>query len=270
MKAKLLVVNADDFGFTRDVNEGIVAAHTQGILTAATLMANGDAFDHAVDLAHQTPSLDIGVHLVLVGGKSPLRPHRPYPADVPRLVRALWTKQIDIERELDAQIRRIREAAVPLSHLDTHKHTHLLPPVLDCVARLSRRYGIPFVRRPFDYPMQASPVPLARRVVSRGLGFVRSRFHRVLRQQGCKTTDYFAGFSLTGYLHTREMLDVLRQIPPGCTEFMTHPGYCREELRAAATRLKAAREKELEALTAPETRQAIRDNGIRLVNYREL
>ena len=69
-----LIVNADDFGFTRDVNEGIVEAHRHGILTATTLMANGDAFDHAVALARENPSLDVGCHLVLVQGKSVLDP----------------------------------------------------------------------------------------------------------------------------------------------------------------------------------------------------
>ena len=83
---KQLVVNADDFGFTPDVNEGIMEAHRDGILTATTLMANGAAFDHAVRLARQTPALDVGCHLVLVGGRSLLPGRRPLPASVPELL----------------------------------------------------------------------------------------------------------------------------------------------------------------------------------------
>ena len=83
-----LVVNADDFGFTPDVNSGIVEAHRRGILTATTLMANGDAFDDAVRLARETPSLDVGCHLVLIGGRS-LVTGNPFPSTVAQLLRAL-------------------------------------------------------------------------------------------------------------------------------------------------------------------------------------
>ena len=82
---KQLVVNADDFGFTTDVNAGIVEAHRYGILTATTMMANGDAFDDAVRLARETPTLDIGCHLVLIGGRSLLN-GEAFPATAPQLV----------------------------------------------------------------------------------------------------------------------------------------------------------------------------------------
>ena len=81
--ARRLVVNADDFGFTRDVNDGIIEAHRNGILTATTLMANGDAFEHAVRLAHENPTLDTGCHLVLVQGNSVLPHIAPSPSRCP-------------------------------------------------------------------------------------------------------------------------------------------------------------------------------------------
>jgi predicted glycoside hydrolase/deacetylase ChbG (UPF0249 family) len=118
--------------------------------------------------------------------------------------------------------------------------------------------------------MQAAAVPLSRRVLSRGLGFLRSWFHSTLSAHGCRTTDYFAGFSMTGYLRTEELIAVLRQLPQGSTEFMTHPGFCTDELRQAPTRLKESRAAELAALTAAETRQAVRDLDIELVSYRKL
>ncbi|MBV6430132.1 MAG: Chitooligosaccharide deacetylase ChbG [Bryobacteraceae bacterium] len=267
---KLLIVNADDFGFTRDVNEGIVHAHTHGILTAATLMANGGAFDHAVELAKRHPSLDIGCHLVLVGGRSPLPPHKPYPKDLKALLAAIVKRQLAVERELAAQIEKILAAGVKPTHLDTHKHTHLLPPVLETVARLSHRYGIPWVRRPFDYPMSAAGVPLARRLLSRSLEVLRRRFHRALSSRGCRTTDHFAGFQLTGHFDARELVALLEQLPPGSTEFMTHPGFCTGELLSSRTRLKESRRRELDALTAEETREAVKRLGIRLVCYRDL
>src|SRR5208283_3527101 len=101
---KRLVVNADDFGFTPDVNRGIVDAHRRGILTATTLMANGSAFDDAVRLARETPTLDIGAHLVLVGGRSTLT-GKPLPPTVAKLLVAMARREIRVYDELRAQVR---------------------------------------------------------------------------------------------------------------------------------------------------------------------
>ena len=155
-----LAVNADDFGFTRDVNRGIVEAHLQGILTSTTLMATGPAFDDAVGLAKEHPTLDIGCHLVLVGDAS-------YPPTVAKLIQAVALKRIRVYDELAAQVRRILDAGLAPTHLDTHKHTHLLPPVLDAVARLSEEFQIPWVRRPFDFPLQPGGIAWNRRAVNR-------------------------------------------------------------------------------------------------------
>jgi predicted glycoside hydrolase/deacetylase ChbG (UPF0249 family) len=260
---KKLVVNADDFGFTRDVNAGIVAAHREGILTATTLMANGAAFDDAVRLAREVPKLDIGCHLVLVGSD-------PYPATVAALIRALAARKIRVYEELRAQIEKIAAAGIAPTHLDTHKHTHLLPPVLDAVARLSQEFRIPWVRRPFDFPMDASRVPLTRRAVSGSLGFIRRRFARVLKAYDCRTTDHFAGFLHTGNYDASQLAALIRNLPDGATEFMCHPGYCTAELNATRTRLKASRERELDALRSPLVREALQETGVELVSFAEL
>jgi predicted glycoside hydrolase/deacetylase ChbG (UPF0249 family) len=178
--------------------------------------------------------------------------------------------RLEVEAELDAQICKILAAGLKPSHLDTHKHTHLLPPVLNAVARLSARYGIPWVRRPFDFPLEGSGAPLGRRLLSRGLGFLRGRFHRALARHGCRTTDHFAGFAITGLYRTAELAALIARLPEGSTELMTHPGHSTDELRAAPTRLKESREHELEALTAPEVRAAIEAHGVRLAGFRDL
>ncbi|MEX2261824.1 MAG: ChbG/HpnK family deacetylase [Bryobacteraceae bacterium] len=266
---KCLIVNADDFGFTRDVNEGIVEAHCRGILTASTLMANGEAFKDAVRLARAAPSLDIGCHLVLVGGRS-LITGRDLPRDVPALLAALISGRLQIFKEIAAQIQAILDAGIRPTHLDTHKHTHLAPPVLDAVARASREFGIRWVRRPFDFPTTAASgsVGLLKRMTSQGAGSLRNRFHRVLSAHECRTTDHFAGFQITGTLRTGELMELIRALPEGLTEFMCHPGRCGQELQAASTRLKQSRERELEALTAPEVRDALRESGVELTSYR--
>jgi len=265
------VVNADDFGFTPDVNQGIVEAHRHGILTATTLMANGAAFDDALRLAREAPTLDIGCHLVLIGGRS-LVTQKPFPLTVPRLVAALASREIRPYDELKAQVRRIVDAGQHPTHLDTHKHTHLAPGVLDAVARLGEEFGILWVRRPFDFPLSAlgGAAPRMKQLTSGALTLLRRRFHRVLQKHGCRTTDHFAGFQITGRFRAAELVELMALLPEGSTELMCHPGRCGPALRAARTRLKESREHELAALVAPEVRQALDRNGIDLVNYRSL
>ena len=244
---KYLITNADDFGFTRDVNQGIVHAHRSGILTATTLMATGAAFEHAVELARENPDLDVGVHLVLVGADA-------LPATVPRLMAAVALGQIKIYDELARQVRKILDAGIRPTHLDTHKHTHLLPPVLDAVARISAEIGVPWVRKPLHVS-----VP-----------FVDGWFQRKLKAKDCRTTDYFAGFEMTGRFDAAQLASLIRGLPDGVTEFMCHPGFCTDELQAARTRLKDSRLRELNALVSPEVRAAIEESGVTLARYRDL
>jgi chitin disaccharide deacetylase len=260
---KFLITNADDFGYTHDVNEGIVHAHRAGILMATTIMATGTAFDHAARLARENPSLDVGVHLVLVGGGG-------FPQSVAQLTREIALGRIRIYDELAAQVRKVVGAGIRPSHLDSHKHTHLLPPVLKAVARIAREFQIPWVRRPFDLPMQAGQVPWKRRAVSQGLGFAREKFQTYLASHGCRTTDHFAGFQLTGHYAAAELAQLIRQLPEGVTEFMCHPGFCTDELQSTRTRLKESRQRELDALTSREVREALEESNVMLTRYAEI
>jgi chitin disaccharide deacetylase len=267
--AKYLAVNADDFGFTRDVNAGIVEAHAYGILTSTTLMANGVEFDDAVRLAREHPTLDVGVHFVLVGGHSLLDRSHELPRTVSELIQAMALRRIRVYDELRAQIAKVVEAGLQPTHADTHKHTHLLPPVLDAVARLSEEFGVRWVRRPFDLPLTGGPdeVPWKTRIVSRAFGSVRGHFHRALAHHHCSTTDWFAGFQFTGRFGPDFVVHLLDHLPEGTTEFMVHPGFYTAELLAARTRLKESREQELRALLHPEVREAVRRNAIQLTPY---
>ncbi len=234
---KRLIVNADDFGFTGGVNEGIVRAHREGIVTATTLMADGPAFDHAVGLARGAPALDVGVHLVLSGAGEKL----------PRWLAAFVKQSVawsgaEIEREFARQVEKVMAAGISPSHLDTHKHVHLLPWVMSAVARVAARFGIAWVRRPVH----------RRQVTARGL----------------RTPDHFIGIRLTGKMDRARLLAALDRLRPGLTELMCHPGVCDEELRAGPTRLKEERQVELEALISPEVRALIERRGIVLTCYR--
>ena len=262
-----LIVNADDFGFTRDVNEGIVEAHERGILTATTLMANGNAFGHAVELAQRAPSLDVGCHLVMVQGYSVLKPAVRLPATFRQLLSALAGREIRPVEEARAQVKKILDAGIRISHIDSHKHTHLLPPVMDAVLCVSQEFGIPWVRRPFDFELDAG-VSLQQQAVTLGMRMLRPSFTRKLA--GLRTTDHFTGFQKTGSLDTASLQTILERLPEGTTELMCHPGRHGSELARAATRLKQSRAVELAALTSLEAREVVARRRIRLISYRDL
>ena len=129
--------------------------------------------------------------------------------------------------------------------MDTHKHTHLLPQVFNVVTRIAQEFKIPWVRRRFG-PFQWLPT------------------------HGCRSTDHFIGFRLTGRYGAGELAGLIRRLPEGSTEFMCHPGLCTAELRAARTRLKESRRRELDALVSPEVRAALEESGVKLARYRDL
>lgn len=248
---KRLIINADDFGFTRDVNAGIVHAHVHGVLTSATLMANGDAFEDAVRLARETPSLDIGCHLVLVQGRS-LITGKLLPKGPQTLLVELAMKRLDVYAELRAQIEKIVAAGIRPSHLDTHKHTHLAPAVFRQVVRLAAEFQIPYVRLPLDtsFPFTAMPA---------------ERFYRrTAARSGVCMPDHFLGFRLTGSLTESSFASALSKLRDGTTEFMCHPGFLGPELHGAVTRLKGSRVRELEALTSSRIRDLLDAGGVRL------
>jgi chitin disaccharide deacetylase len=248
---KRLIVNADDFGYSRDVNDGIVEAHRRGIVTATTLMASGSEFYHAVLLAKDhAATLDIGVHLTLIGERALSRPGKALPESPRALVAAVLLGTLNIARELEAQITRVLEAGLQPTHLDTHKHTHVLPQVAEVVGQLSERFGIPWVRRPLAKPILGA-MSLAR-----------------LRRHGCRMTDHFLGYELTGRFGAVELERVIRSLPEGLSEFMCHPGRLGEELLQAHTRLKESRQRELEALTSESVRTAVQAAGVQLISYR--
>jgi predicted glycoside hydrolase/deacetylase ChbG (UPF0249 family) len=267
---KQLVVNADDFGFTTDVNAGIVEAYEHGILTATTLMANGAAFDDAVRLRRENPGLDVGCHLVLIGGRSLLDRNREFPLTVGQMLNAITRRSLRPYDEFRLQVAKILEAGIRPTHIDTHKHTHLFPPVLDAVAQIAEEFGIHWVRRPFDLPITPDGTPWTRRIVSRLMHLVQGRFHRVLARHGCRTTDHFAGFQMTGRYAASDVIALIKVLPEGITEFMTHPGHHGPELEAAHTRLKSSRAEELADLTAPEVRRALDQSGVTLTRYSSL
>ncbi len=287
-----LIVNADDFGFTAGVNRAIVEAHTRGIVTSTTLMASGPAFDDAVRLAKEAPRLDVGCHLVLIDGEPVLDAVR-LPSITSRnsgaarfgdglksfAARALTSRfdPAEIEAEASAQIRKIQSAGIGVSHVDSHKHTHLFPAVLRPVLRAALACGVRAVRNPFgprkpltSTELLARPSLWTRYAEVRILGALGGKFHDAAKRQGMITPDGTLGIVVTGALDERLFRAIATIIPEGTWEFVCHPGYNDADLQRANTRLRESRETELRVLTMPEARSLLEAEGIALISYREL
>jgi chitin disaccharide deacetylase len=259
-----LIVNADDFGLTQGVNRAVAELHHQRMLTSATLMARASATEEAIRQALETPSLGIGCHVVLVDGE-PVLP----PRDIPKLAdqetrlfnptlgaflrRALAGSiaPAEIEAEAAAQIAALQQRGLRLTHIDTHKHTHMFPAVLRPVLRAARAAGICAVRNPFEpiWSRRATPdAPLTRRIEVALLRRLQPAFKRIVAEEGFATTDGALGVLATGTLDATTVNSLLKQMPPGTWELVTHPGYNDQDLAQLHTSLKESREMERHAL----------------------
>ena len=284
-----LIVNADDFGFTFGVNQAIVEAHTRGVVTSSTLMANGLAFAQAAQLVPTIPNLSVGCHVVLIDGM-PLAPpdhirtltdgNAHFRDGLKRFAARAVAGRLDpeeISTEATAQIRRIQNAGITVSHFDTHKHTHLFPKVLRPLLRAADACGVKAVRNPFGprLPLRSSellarPSLWTRHLEVRLLRTFAGKFREAVRREGFLTPDGTLGIEVTGTLDERLFLAIARSIPEGNWEFVCHPGYNDAELQRANTRLRESREMELRALTLPAARQMLTHQGIELISYRDL
>jgi chitin disaccharide deacetylase len=288
-RMKSLILNADDFGMTRGVNHGIIRAHREGILTSTTLMANGPAFDEAVQLSAANPKLGVGCHLVLVGGKCIARredvpsladANGNLPESLPKFVARLSSGMIparEIELELRAQIEKIRAAGITPTHLDTHKHTHAHPRVMEALGKVAKEFGINRVRKPVEnlhdswQTMQADERGITMQIVAAGaVRAVAPRFLAIARKYGLLFPDHFLGLAVTGQVSAAALRRMVDTLADGSTEIMLHPGICDADLVQSGTRLREQRETELDALLNPVVRSALDERGVRLISYREL
>ena len=261
-----LIVNADDFGLTAGVNRAIIELHRAGVLTSATLMANAAATLEAIELARSTPTLSVGCHVVLVDGVPVLdgrqqsslidrktgQLYRTLGQFLPRLL-AGRIRSGDIEAEAYAQIARLQEFGVRMTHVDTHKHTHMFPAVLRPLLRAARACNVRVVRNPFEPEWSVQATPAAPAVRKWEVGLLRRlepAFRRIVREEGFATTDGAMGVLATGTLDTSAVTSLAAAMPEGTFELVTHPGYNDADLAQAHTRLLASRETERAALSA--------------------
>ncbi|HKW18284.1 MAG TPA: ChbG/HpnK family deacetylase [Terriglobales bacterium] len=279
-----LIINADDFGLTAGVNRGIVEAHTRGIVTSSTLMACGAAFQDAVALARQTPSLSVGCHVLLVDASPMLElsqvsslafqnngtpKFRDSVVSFACLAVARRLSEEQIETEITAQIRKLQSAGIQVSHLDSHKHTHMFPVVFRPMLRAAKNCGIPAVRNPFEPLLFASARDWKRRFQLGMLRSFRAGFGQALTKAGMITPDGCIGIIATGGLNLRTFRALIESLPEGTWEFVSHPGYNDADLASVKTRLRASRESELQLLMSPQAKELLTREQVELISYRD-
>ena len=284
-----LIVNADDLGWTEGVNRGIAEAHRNGIVTSASLLANGAAFASGVDLARTTPGLGVGVHLNLSDGEpvadpesviSLLNDRAEFAGKPESLLLRLARKTVslnEVEQEWDAQIQKVRDGGIQPTHLDGHKHVQMLPGLFEIALRLAKRHGIGAVRISHEESSlraalsagakQKGRVVIKQGVQARGLKLLARDARELAERAGIATADYFCGIAQTGELTKEGVLRLLEILPEGTTELMGHPGYVDADLAKSRTRLQASRQAEVEILTDTAVRNLVASQGIRLIDY---
>ena len=276
---KRVIVNADDFGFSSAVTEGIIRAHREGIVTSTTLAANMAGAAEAVGRLKDLPDLGVGVHLNISQGP-PLsdRGRRLAGEDgqmnhtATGVIRMAafrpWLLSV-IEAELDAQIRWVLDHGVRPTHLDSHRHCHAYGPIFRRVVRLAKRYDIPFIRRHREvlagdsWPEAPAKQRRTRRILNM-LGRLQP-----LRAGGRLATTGTWGVAHTGLIDAAWLIEAAGRVPAGITEIMTHPG-CPDDAPTSESRLDQSRPKELAALCDPAVREAFDGADIELIHYGHL
>jgi len=286
---KNLIVNADDFGWTEGVNRGILEAFQNGIVTSTSLLANGAAFAEAVEAARSAPGRGVGVHLNLSNGL-PVADRRavtsllsnagefkggPESLLLRRARRGLVLAEV--EQEWDAQIQKVRNAGIEPTHLDGHKHVHMLPGLFEIALRLAKRHNIGAIRVSLEASslraalasgsQQNSAVVMKQGVQARGLKLLARHAREQAQRAGISTADYFCGIAQTGELTREGVAQFLKILPEGTTELMCHPGYADAALQKSPTRLQKSRQTELAILTDTGIRNLVASQGIRLIDY---
>jgi chitin disaccharide deacetylase len=274
-------MTADDFGFSHGVNQAILRAHREGIVTSASLMVTGDAAEEAVAIARENPDLAVGLHLVVVSGRAALPP-----SEIPALVDARGSfrggpvvaglryqfrgdARAQLSREIREQLSRFRQTGLPLAHVDGHLHMHLHPVVLERVLELADEFAIPALRLPREelgWNLAFDRSSTARKAVWSWI-FARLRRHaeRRLSARGIFFADRVYGLLQTGSVSEDYLLDLLPRIATsdaGTVELYAHPdeglpGEPRNGPPGAGPR-------ELAAMLSPRVRRAVAEAGLTL------
>ena len=280
-----LIVNADDFGLHSAVNAAVIDGHRTGIITSTSLLAGGEAFTEAVSMAKNNPKLGIGVHIALVGGLKPVCE----PSEVPSLltsegvfpetyidfIKRIYTGKInysELRKEIHAQIERIMESGLHVTHIDGHQHMHVLPTVLPIVIEQAKHYGINAIRIPDESSLFVNYMySLVRLLGKVGLSTVAAKARPVVRDYGMHSTQYFWGMVNGGHINQKTLMGILKSVSKksGTHELMIHPGL-NNTILGNQYKWGYHWEDELQSVCSNHTRLYIRQHNIELINYGDL
>jgi chitin disaccharide deacetylase len=268
-----LIVNADDFGRSSPINEAVIRAHREGILTTTSLMVNEPAFDEAVTLATENPRLGVGLHVTLMCGHAALSPDK-----IPGLVNAqaefssnpvaaglryFFQRELreQLRREIHAQFQKFRATGLPLDHVNGHLHFHLHPAVFAILMQDAEQLGIRHLRLTRDpFRLNARLASghwlyrIAHAVIFRWLA---GRSASALRQHGIRHTSAVFGLLQNARVDEAFVLNLLPQLPPGDSELYSHPSL--DEFKH-----------EFDALVSPRVKAAVAAQGVQLIRYQDL
>lgn len=273
--SKQLLVNADDFGLTEGITDGIIDAHQRGILTSTSIIPGAVAFEHAVKRAECNQSLAIGVHLTLIEElpvshpkdiPTLVQPNGKLPRNYRELLSGLVLGRIrseHVEHELRAQVIKCLNAGLKPTHLDSHQHVHTLPSILRITVRLAEEFDIRGMRLPRDSPRLGSLQKSALCMLARWDA-------QHLRAADLVTCDRMAGLFESGSLGEAQLLSVLQSLPDGSTELICHPGTPDRRANTSYAHWRYNWQTELNALTSQRVRDMLRARNIELITYKDL
>ena len=277
---KKLIVTADDFGLTHSINEGILMAAREGIVTNLNLIPTGDASNDAIAIIKYDKIPEIGVHLALTETRpvtslrlisSIIDENGSFPDSRFKFLKKLFSGKIDIEHvkiELKSQIDKAAHSGARITNLSSHEHLHMIPEIFGILTDLAKEYGVGYVRV-LKKEVIVPPFSLKKAFRSAVVDYFRPGMERLLQRSGLGAADNFLGFLDSGAVRENVLLRMLGDIKEGVTELVTHPGFLDPEV-LDHYRFHINCEEELYALTGPKAKKAIADNGIKLCRYGDL
>jgi len=285
---KRLVVNADDFGADEGRNEGIFEALQAGVVTSLSILPNGPASKEGLEGLRRLTrrEVSIGVHLNLSEGQPLSKPSpKLLTGEEGNFLGKAQTHQLlmqagnprlemEIEREMAAQLEALLQAGVRISHLDGHQHVHVFPAARRALCRMVREFTIPWVRIPEEAPFPLGSLSIPKDLIDEAQAFSRmaKEAREVLRETGARAVDHFRGLYLKGVLKLSLLIQTIEDLPDGLTELMVHPGrgMGRDESNPFSRFSTPDREEELHALLHPDFRQALKHSAVRLIPFPEV
>ncbi len=278
-----LIINADDFGLSSGVNRAVEKAWQDGILTQASLMAGGDAFDEAVDIARRNPGLQVGLHLTLVQGRPVLPPEKlsglvgsngSFPENPVAAGMKLFfdpTIRMQLRNEIEAQIQKVQKAGIPLSHIDGHLNIQMHPTVFSVLSELMPLYGITSFRttreRLLENLRHDSSRLIGKSIERFIFGSLSGYSAPVLKYHKIKTAVEVKGVLNSGRMTEQYLISILDSLKAGITEIYFHPGIL-PDIEITGRMPDYRHEEELAALLSQKVKDKLRQLSIELTNYR--